>query len=238
MNQQDQILQLVNWLKSSTSTIVLTGAGMSTESGIPDFRSQSGWWNKIDPRTVATVEALENHYALFHDFYSYRIQSLEKYTPHEGHYILGQWENKGVLDCVATQNVDGFHQLAGNRNVNELHGTIKTIRCHSCNQPATLTEFLNKEVCKLCSGKLRPNVVLFGENLPEHSWMDSLNRIRRADLIIVIGSSLEVYPVSQLPVMTEGKKVYVNLDLNNDYRFDLMIKGKAKEILQLVNNIL
>ncbi|SOC37352.1 SIR2 family NAD-dependent protein deacylase [Ureibacillus acetophenoni] len=238
MNQQDQIKQLAEWISNSSSTIVLTGAGMSTESGIPDFRSRSGWWNKIDPRTVATVDALENYYDLFHEFYSYRIKSLEKYSPHEGHEILAGWESKGLLDCVATQNVDGFHQIAGNKKVYELHGTITTVRCHSCNRPSQLNDFLNKENCKHCKGKLRPNVVLFGENLPEKSWMSSLNHIRNADLTIVIGTSLEVYPVNQLPTMTSGKKVFINLDISGPTKFDLTIKGKAKETLQLVHSVL
>lgn len=125
MNQHDQIKQLAEWISNSSTTVVLTGAGMSTESGIPDFRSQSGWWNKIDPRTVATVDALENNYSLFHEFYSYRIKSLEKYSPHEGYQILAQWESRGLLECIATQNVDGFHQHAGNQKVNDYMAQLK-----------------------------------------------------------------------------------------------------------------
>ncbi|KOS68557.1 NAD-dependent deacetylase [Lysinibacillus contaminans] len=228
------IEQLSEWLKVSQNTVVLTGAGMSTESGIPDFRSASGWWQNIDPRTVATVEALERNYPLFHEFYKMRIENLEKVAPHEGHEILAEWERQGLISLVATQNVDGFHQLAGSQNVEELHGSIRTIRCHRCGKRAEMAAFLQKQSCS-CSGKLRPNVVLFGENLPQASWKKVIDSIEEADLVVVIGTSLEVYPVNQLPSMTNGKTVYINLDTAKQViQFDLIIKGKVKEVLEQV----
>ncbi|MFC4770161.1 SIR2 family NAD-dependent protein deacylase [Effusibacillus consociatus] len=102
--------QLAKWIRESSYTVILTGAGMSTESGIPDFRSQNGWWRNIDRRTVATVEALHDNYSLFHEFYSRRIEALEQMSPHQGHHILAEWERRGLIQCVATQNVDGLHQ--------------------------------------------------------------------------------------------------------------------------------
>lgn len=228
------ISKLSEWLMKSQKTVVLTGAGMSTESGIPDFRSASGWWQNIDPRTVATVEALEQNYPLFHEFYKMRIENLEKVAPHKGHEILAEWERQGLVSLVATQNVDGFHQLAGSQNVEELHGSIRTIRCHRCGKQAKMAAFLEKENCS-CSGKLRPNVVLFGENLPQDSWQKSMCAIEAAELVIVIGTSLEVYPVNQLPSMTNGKTVYINLDTAKQMtQFDLTIQGKVKEVLRQV----
>ena len=225
---------LSKWLKASQKTVVLTGAGMSTESGIPDFRSASGWWQNIDPRTVATVEALEQNHSLFHEFYKIRIENLEKVAPHEGHEILVDWEKRGLVSLIATQNVDGFHQLAGSQNVEELHGSIRTIRCQHCGKRDEMAAFLQKESCH-CSGKLRPNVVLFGENLPQESWQNSMCAIEEAELVVVIGTSLEVYPVNQLPSMTNGKIVYINLDIARQAtQFDLTIQGKAKEVLQQV----
>lgn len=222
---------LSKWLKVSKNTVVLTGAGMSTESGVPDFRSASGWWQNIDPRTVATVEALEQYYPLFHEFYKMRIENLEQVAPHEGHQILADWEKRGLISLVATQNVDGFHQLAGSQNVEELHGSIRTTRCHSCGKKGEMLAFLQKESCQ-CGGKLRPNVVLFGENLPQTSWQKAIHAIELAELVIVIGTSLEVYPVNQLPSMTYGKTVYINLDVAQQAtQFDLTIQGKVKEIL-------
>lgn len=114
---------LANWITDSDSVVVLTGAGMSTESGIPDFRSKKGWWREIDPTTVSTTEAFHNQYELFHEFYSMRMKDIENFKPHQGHYILSKWEEKGLIQTVATQNVDGFHKLAGSRNVYELHGS-------------------------------------------------------------------------------------------------------------------
>lgn len=231
-----KIETVVDWLLSSNKTVVLTGAGMSTESGVPDFRSASGWWTKTDPQKVATVDALETNYPLFHEFYSMRIQLLEKCAPHKGHYILADWEKKGILHHLATQNVDGFHSQAGNKKVDELHGSIYTFRCHSCGKSATKEAFLAMESCAHCNGRLRPNVVLFGEMLPDKAWMSALSNIQRADVVIVIGTSLEVYPVNQLPMMTKGKKVYINKEMaSHATYFDCILEGKAKEVLMELN---
>lgn len=239
MNLSSQIDTLAKWLKESNKTVVLTGAGMSTESGIPDFRSSSGLWKQIDPRTVATVEALQHDYDLFHEFYTMRINHLASCEPHEGHKLLAQWEEQGLIHRIETQNVDGFHQVAGSKQVDELHGSIQSVRCQSCGTIAEMERFLNKESCLSCGGKLRPNVVLFGESLPEISWRNALNNMKQADLVIVIGTSLEVYPVNQLPSMTKGKIVYINKELDSPFHsFDLVIEGKAKEILQRLNEYL
>ncbi len=227
------IKRLSEWLQTSTNTVILTGAGMSTESGIPDFRSASGWWKNIDPRAVATTEALTENYSLFHEFYKMRLENLEKVAPHEGHQILADWEQRGIVSLVATQNVDGFHQLAGSRKVEELHGSIRSIRCNRCQQADSMEHFLSKASCSHCGGKLRPNVVLFGESLPQISWHTSMEAIKKAELVLVIGTSLEVYPVNQLPMMTSGKTVYINLDISQHaIPFDLKIEGKIKEVLQ------
>lgn len=228
-----------DWIRSSNQTVILTGAGMSTDSGVPDFRSSNGWWTKTDPQKVATVEALNSNYPLFHEFYSMRIRLLEKCFPHEGHHILADWEKKGYIHSVATQNVDGFHIQAGNKRVDELHGSIHTIRCQSCGQAASKEQFLNMEPCPSCQGKLRPNIVLFGETLPEHTWMRALSNIKAAELVIVIGTSLEVYPVNQLPFMTKGKLVYINKEIFQQYSpFDCVIQGNAKETLIQLNELL
>ncbi|AWE07572.1 NAD-dependent protein deacylase [Lysinibacillus sp. 2017] len=233
------IFTLVDWIKQSTSTVVLTGAGMSTESGIPDFRSQSGLWQTIDPRTVASVESLENDYEVFRNFYKMRLEALLNCFPHQGHVILADWERRGLVSLVATQNVDQFHQVAGSEEVAELHGNIVTFRCNDCNKPHTKEQFMNDSVCVYCLGKLRPNVVLFGEALPQEAWNQALNEIQNADLVIVIGTSLEVYPVNQLPKMARGKLVYINLDITgNNRQFDLVIEGTAGDVLAEINEAL
>lgn len=233
MNKEIETLAL--WLQKAHYAVVLTGAGMSTEARVPDFRSREGWWKKIDPRTVATVEAMYHHYELFHDFYRMRVQLLKGCKPHKGHDILAQWEKNGLLQAIVTQNVDGFHSAAGNHRVYELHGSIRSFRCVSCGQPATEETFLKKELCKRCGGNLRPNVVLFGESLPQESWHAAMAEIQKSDLVIVIGTSLEVYPASQLPQMTTGKTVYINLEADEHHYFDLVIQGKAGEVLQQVD---
>ena len=123
---------LASWIKESKYTVVLTGAGMSTESGIPDFRSKDGWWKNLDPTTVASTYALENKYDLFRDFYIMRINTLKNCKPHIGHKILADWEKRGLVQCIATQNVDRFHHEAGSKNVYELHGNIRTVKCEDC----------------------------------------------------------------------------------------------------------
>lgn len=231
-----EIQTLARWIKESSFTVALTGAGMSTESGIPDFRSKSGWWNNIDPATVATVEALEENYELFQQFYASRIQGLRDCQPHRGHGILAEWEQRGFLHSVATQNVDGFHQQAGSRKVYELHGSIRTVRCSSCDHRTQLDDFLTGNSCPNCKGRLRPDVVLFGEMLPQAPWQRALADIRSAELVIVIGTSLQVYPVAQLPLMTQGRVAILNYEPTaQDDHFELVIHGKAGELLQQIN---
>ncbi|CAG9606866.1 SIR2 family NAD-dependent protein deacylase [Pseudoneobacillus rhizosphaerae] len=230
---------LSTWLQNSKYTTILTGAGMSTESNIPDFRSKEGWWKNIDPRTVATTEALRNRYDLFHEFYSMRIKGLENCSPHKGHEVLASWEQKGLIQAIATQNVDGFHTAAGSRHVYELHGSIHKFRCDNCSFSSSKELFLTKVACSHCGGKLRTGIVLFGESLPETNWNSSLEHIRKSELVIVIGTSLEVFPASSLPQMTDGRTVYINYEMNdNRPKFDLVIKGKAGEVLQQLEEIL
>ena len=188
------IERLREWLLSSNNTVILTGAGMSTESGVPDFRSASGWWKQMDPRTVATTEALTDHYSLFHEFYKTRIENLEKVAPHEGHHILADWERRGLVSLIATQNVDGFHQLAGSQSVEELHGSIRSIRCHRCQRAAVMASFLNKASCAHCGGKLRPNVVLFGESLPQASGTVQWRQLKQLNLSLSLERVLRYIP--------------------------------------------
>ncbi len=238
-HQEETFTELYKLIKQSNYTVVLTGAGMSTECGLPDFRSPSGWWKNIDPLTVATVEALETNYDLFHEFYCARIKALENCHPHEGHYILTKWQQNGHIQRVVTQNVDGLHTQAQTTHVAELHGSILIYSCHDCGNEASKHQFLSKENCSLCNGKLRPNVVLFGENLPQLAWNNALHHIQLAELVIVIGSSLQVYPVSQLPKMTNGKTIYINMEMNEKQSFfDLVIEGSARDTLIEVDRLL
>lgn len=229
---------LITGMKESEGTVVLTGAGMDTESNIPDFRGKDGWWRNIDPRTVASIDTFYKNYSLFHEFYSMRIKLLENIKPHEGHYILAEFQDKGLINSIATQNVSGLHRIAGSKKVYELHGNIQTVICNHCGHKVDLVDFLDKNNCDFCGNRtLRPNVVLFGEALPKSAWVLAESDIRKCDLLIIIGTSLEVYPVNQLPLFSKGKIVLINNeDINTNYGFDLKLIGKAKEVLKELRN--
>lgn len=236
----DPVRELAALMKRSKKTIVLTGAGMDTESNIPDFRSKDGWWRRMDPRVVASIDTFYENYDLFWEFYKMRYELLQECEPHRGHFILAEWEEKGLIHGIATQNVSRLHVLAGSKKVYELHGNIRTFRCNHCQQAADVEEYLKKKNCRYCGRKaLRPNVTLFGESLPADAWENSFREIRRSDLLIVIGTSLEVYPVNALPKMAGGKRAYINAEnTGKGYDFDIRITGKAKEVLSRLDEIL
>ncbi|HKM39602.1 MAG TPA: NAD-dependent deacylase [bacterium] len=231
---------LAQFMRESAQTVLLTGAGMDTQSNIPDFRSKSGWWRKLDPSTVASVATLERNYPLFHQFYSMRIKMLENVEPHPGHRILAQLEQEGVIKSIATQNVSGLHRQAGSKAVYELHGNIKAIRCNHCNSDACLEDFLNQRNCCVCGeNMLRPNVVLFGELLPQTAWQAAQQDIEHSDLLIVIGTSLKVGPVNQFPLLAPGKAVLINNeDVGSSRDFQLKLIGPAQEILEELGHLL
>lgn len=233
-----KINKLGKWLKESKHTVVLTGAGMSTESGLPDFRSEDGLWEKIDPMEHASISSLTENYDRFHESYRDGLGSMQGSKPHKGYYILAKWEKDGLVNAVITQNVDDLHLKAGNENVYRVHGSINEFRCMECGNPVEQKDFMDKIPCDKCGGRLRPNVILFGEGLPEKELYGSMDEIAKADLVIVIGSSLVVFPVSQLPDLTKGKKVYINRDIPMLSKFDLKLEGSAGEILEKIDNIL
>ncbi|MFC4735092.1 NAD-dependent deacetylase [Bacillus daqingensis] len=230
---------LANWLLTAERTVLFTGAGMSTESNLPDFRSKEGWWRRVDPRTVATPEAMNQDYPLFKDFYAARMASLEAAVPHAGYYVISSWESRGMVQAVATQNVDGLHRKAGSQRVYELHGRLQAVRCSRCDEEAGEADFRKGRPCQICGGKLRPGVVLFGEILPEKDWDEALLAVQKADLVVTIGTSLEVYPANQLPLMSKGRSVYINADYSGTASdFDLVLEGRAGEVLQEVDRLL
>ncbi|MDX9916668.1 MAG: NAD-dependent deacylase [Gudongella sp.] len=229
---------LKDYIKKSKYTVVLTGAGMSTESGLSDFRSRNGIWKKYDPMVVATKNAIISDYDTFHEFYSLRRSANEEKKPHKGHYILAEWEKRGLVQTIITQNVDTFHTDAGTKNLISLHGSINRYKCDSCGRETDRDRFMRKDKCEYCGGKLRPDIVLFGESLPENELERAITESEKADLFIVIGTSLTVYPAGNLPFRSNGHKVYIN-DVNESRKkFDLVILGKAGEILSEVDRLL
>jgi NAD-dependent deacetylase len=203
---------IASWLSSSRYAVVLTGAGMSTESGLPDFRSaKTGLWNRFNPQQLASTYALEHHREAFIEFYQYRIRTLQSCEPHEGHAILADWERRGLIKQIITQNVDGFHQQAGSQHVIELHGSLRTVHCQRCGNTLDSEVYLHNQFECDCGGFLRPSVVLFGEMLPEDAIEKAWQAAQKADLLIVLGSSLQVSPANQLPLVAKrnGAKVVI-----------------------------
>jgi NAD-dependent deacetylase len=205
----DAARRLAELIRSSGRTVALTGAGISVPSGIPDFRSPgTGLWEKVDPMEVAHIEVFHRDPKRFWSYYRPRFGMLWDKQPNRAHEVLAELESGGMLEAVITQNIDRLHRKAGSRRIIEVHGTIETSSCVSCSASFPLAEvedlFDSEGVprCAQCAGPVKPDVVLFGELLPEHAMEEAHALARRADLMLCIGSSLEVHPVASLPART------------------------------------
>ncbi len=210
MSVTDEATRLAELVHAADSVVALTGAGISVPSGIPDFRSpRTGLWENVDPMEVAHIDVFRADPQRFWHFYGSRFQTLEDKRPNRAHEALAELERAGLLDAVITQNIDRLHAQAGSRELIEVHGTIAHSSCLSCGaryQLAAVRDRLAADADEVprcdCGTPLKPDVVLFGEFLP----MDALERAQglaaKADLMVCIGSSLEVYPAAQLPEMT------------------------------------
>ena len=207
-------------LSNSKHAIAFTGAGISTPSGIPDFRSpQSGLWNTSDPYKVASIWAFKNSPKDFFDWIRPLAINSESAKPNSAHLALAQLENLGVIKSVITQNIDGLHHKAGSQHVLELHGTAQTATCPSCGKKHE-REYFHKRItsgdefpkCLDCGRIIKPDVVLFGEELPQDTWSDAHQECLLADLVLVAGSSLEVSPASSLPeiALMNGALLIIN----------------------------
>ncbi len=192
--------------------MALTGAGISVPSGIPDFRSPGeGLWENVDPMEVAHIDAFRRDPAKFWSFYRPRLHSLGDVEPNGAHRALAELERRGLLEAVITQNIDMLHIKAGSERVIEMHGSIRSSSCQSCGAhfPIERVEELFDDdgvaICSHCSGPVKPDVVLFGELLPTEAMAEAEALSVRADLMLCIGSSLEVYPVAGLPAVTMGR---------------------------------
>jgi NAD-dependent deacetylase len=189
--------------------VALTGAGISVPSGVPDFRTPgTGIWEKVDPLEVATIQAFHRDPARFWSFYRPRFESLAEVRPNPAHEALVELESRGMLEAVVTQNVDRLHRKAGTRRLIEVHGSIDTSSCLGCGASWRLEEvdalFGDDGVaeCPHCLGRVKPDVVLFGELLPEPAMAEAQELAAKAELLLCIGSSLEVHPVAGLPQLT------------------------------------
>jgi NAD-dependent deacetylase len=201
--------RLARLLGDSSSAVALTGAGISVPSGIPDFRSPgTGIWENVDPFEVATIDAFRRDPARFWSFYRPRFAALGDKRPNPAHEALVELERRGVLDAVVTQNVDRLHRKAGTKRLVEVHGSIDTSSCTSCGASWKLEDVEGLfdddgvAVCSCCLGYVKPDVVLFGEFLPEAAMAEAQRLVAGADVLLCVGSSLEVHPVAGLPQLT------------------------------------
>jgi NAD-dependent deacetylase len=201
--------QLAELIRESERTVALTGAGISVPSGIPDFRSPGeGIWEKVDPMEVAHIDAFRADPSRFWGFYRPRFQTLGSKQPNAAHAALAELESRGLLDAVITQNIDMLHVKAGSQNVIEVHGSIRTSSCFDCGETYELDEVTSlfnvqgAAICGECNGNVKPDVVLFGEMLPATAMAEAERLAGEADLMLCVGSSLEVFPVAGLPSVT------------------------------------
>ncbi len=225
-------------IRNAASVIAVTGAGASVESGIPDFRSPGGLWERFPPEEYATIEAYvsdpDRVWALWRDL----GKMFRECTPNPGHHALAELEGLGCLRGVITQNIDGLHQAAGNHHVVEYHGNASRLVCLSCKRRMPLDtgrEYTHAPLCD-CGGLMKPDVVLFGEVIPVYAQMESQNLAREADVVIVVGTSATVYPAAEIPALAKRHGAYIiecNLEPTDftPYITDAFLQGPAGKTL-------
>ena len=228
--------------------VVLTGAGMSTESGIPDFRSSSGLWAEVDPLEVASIDAFRRDPLRVWHWYGPRIAGLLAAEPNAGHLALAALERAGHVRAIVTQNIDRLHSRAGSQDVTEVHGSIASFTCLACGGDEALEPVLGQletreaPVCPACGSILKPGVVMFGELLPPDAMLRAERLCRDAPLLLVVGSSLQVWPVAGLPNETlsaGGTIAIVNLEETPyDAHAATIVREPSGPILAAVANAL
>lgn len=221
-------------IDTAKSIVFLGGAGVSCESGIPDFRSSKGIYNQkyhINPEKILSHNFFMNQPKIFYDFYKENILYLEA-LPNPGHLYLAKLEEKGKLKAVITQNIDGLHQRAGSKNVIELHGNVYRNNCVKCHKDFDIDYILsnpNPVRCDACNGLVKPDVVLYNESLKEDDINKAINVIMGADLLIIAGTSLNVYPAADL-IRFSKKRLLINLSrTSKDVFCDYVYYGKFGE---------
>lgn len=223
------------------SCVVLSGAGISAESGIPTFRSKGGLWEKYDPTVYASIEVFRRDPSKYWEIRGDFIKNYDRYQPNAAHHALRELEKMGIVRQVITQNIDGLHKKAGSQNVIEIHGSLREIYCQQCGQ-----EYLAPHVpegsppCCACGGVLKPNTVLFGEQLPPQALEKASRESQTCKVMLVIGTSAVVYPAAALPSIAKqhGAKI---VEINIEHAFgeaDFVILEQAgKAMTRLLDEI-
>lgn len=247
----DEIRQAINaaaeLIRRAGNGVVLTGAGISTPSGIPDFRSPGdGLWSKYNPMEVASLSVFRYNPEKFFTWFHPLAKRMFHALPNPAHHALAILEKAGYIHTIITQNIDGLHQKAGSKQVLEVHGTLDSLTCVECFQKHSsdgfITSYIEKgeiPTCPDCGHVLKPDVILFEEQLPKHTWLAARQACRNSQLILVAGSSLEVVPVATLPhdaLQNNAKLVIINqLPTYLDPRAEVLIRGDLADILPLIS---
>ncbi|OGL48111.1 MAG: hypothetical protein A2161_02580 [Candidatus Schekmanbacteria bacterium RBG_13_48_7] len=230
-------------IKKYRNVVVLTGAGISAESGIPPFRGAGGLWVKFNPEEYATIQIFLRNPSKAWELFKVLGDTVGQAKPNAAHYALAEMEQKNYLSAIITQNVDGLHQKAGNKNVIEFHGTNSEYSCLKCNNiyPADKISLEKVPVYCKCGFPLKPNVVLFGEMIPHEALMEAKFQAENCKVMLVIGTSAQVYPASHMPAIAKSNGAIV-YEINPEetpltgYISNSILLGNAGEILpQLVN---
>jgi NAD-dependent deacetylase len=247
---QDTLDRAADLFRQARHAIAFTGAGISTPSGIPDFRSpQSGLWNQVDPMEVASIYGFRQNPQHFYDWIRPLTQLTWKAQPNPAHQALAQLESQGILKAVITQNIDMLHTRAGSKQVYELHGHLREMTCIHCfavyEAEPIMQQFLADGCvprCAKCSSALKPNVILFGEQLPIREFQAAQRAAQECDLMVIVGSSLEVAPASDLPMIAlrhGAKLLIINLEATPaDHRSTLAIRANCAEVLPAIVKVL
>ena len=222
-------------LTASRQTIALTGAGISTASGIPDFRGTSGLWEKYDPSVYAHISTFKSCPEKIWELTGVLLEMLPELKPNNAHLALADMEHNGFLHGIITQNIDGLHKLAGSRNVIEYHGSLDTATCVSCHESVPMPAII-PPLCKNCGKIMKPGFTLFGEPVPAGAYLEAMNLVSFADVLIVAGTSVVVQPAADLPFVAKkngAKIIEMNLKPSGltNYITDFFIEGAVEETL-------
>lgn len=237
----DKIKKASEMIKKSSKTMVLTGAGISTESGIPDFRSPgTGLWENTDPMEALSTTVLHNDPEKFYSEGYKMLLGMTAAKPNRAHLALAEMEKLGFVKGIITQNIDNLHHKAGSKYVLEVHGNTREGSCMNCGKKVPLDVITQKTVegqippkCNSCQGTLRPDVIMFGDMLPEDFSIAS-NEASTSDLLIVVGSSLVVSPVNYLPQMAKNLIIINKGRSAMDHYSDILLNGSASDILEAI----
>ncbi|HJW91109.1 MAG TPA: NAD-dependent deacylase [Anaerolineales bacterium] len=238
-----EVSRAADLIRSLKQVTVLTGAGISTPSGIPDFRSPgSGLWSLYDPMEVATLSVFRYHPEKFFAWMQPLAAEMVQARPNPAHYALARLEQSGYVLNIITQNIDGLHQRAGSKNVLEVHGSLETLTCIDCYQQFPSSGLIEPYVtlgqiplCPDCKAILKPNAVLFEEQLPVRTWLSAQQACRNCRVMLVAGSSLEVMPAAGLPLQAlerDARLILINdTPTYLDERADVILRGDLAEVL-------